>query len=1059
MNKKNYIKKTALPVALFFSFALMPGFANESQARASVNIVQQQGIIKGTVVDDKGEPVIGANVVATGTTNGTITDINGIFKLNVKPGTKLKISFIGYTDQTIVAKNDMRVVLTEDATTLQEVEVIAYGVQKKVTVTGAISSVKAEDVMRTPVGSVSNILGGQMTGLTTVQYSGEPGSDAADVFVRGKATWADSSPLIQVDGVERSMSDIDPNEIESITVLKDASATAVFGIRGANGVILITTKRGKEGKAKISFTTSASVLMPTKMVEQANSYEYATFYNKMLANDGQKPLFNDEIIQKFKDHSDPIRFPDVNWVDYVMKDATLQSQHNVNISGGTNRVRYFISAGAYTQGGLFNEFDLPYSLSYQYRRFNYRTNLDMDVTKTTKLSFNISGNVDNSDKPNNSQGTSSIIRNIYYATPFKSPGIIDGKMIYSTTDQSADGLQLPFTGSNDAMSYRNGKSSHASNNKLNADLMLEQNLDFFTKGLSFKLKGSYNSSFSVTKTGECGIASYTPLLLSDGTIGYRKSGENSDTKYGYSTGKGRDWYMEAGLNYARSFNNHNISALLLYNQSKEYYFGSSSSQYRDIPRGYVGVVGRVTYDWKSRYLAEFNIGYNGSENFAPERRFGTFPAGSIGWVVSEEKWFHSLKPWVSFLKLRASLGLVGNDKTKNRDDRFLYLSDPYNTNMSDLANRPNYYNYGYIFGIENSTGSLGAAESAKNNADVGWEKSFKQNYGIDLNLFDDKLSVTGEYYREHRTDILLQNGRAPGILGFTMPWANLGIVNSWGWELSLKWNDKIGDNFRYWANVNLSYNQNEIIEDMQAPQLNDYQYTKRHRIGSRSQYIFWRYYDEVTPELYEKTFNRPYPQQLTTLQNGDAVYVDLNGDRKIDANDMSRDYGYTDDPEYMAGINFGFSYKNWEVSTQWTGAWNVSRMISDVFRRPFRSAAENQYGGLLSYHLDNTWSPENPSQDAKYPRATWINGDNNYAESTLYEQDSKYIRLKTLQVAYNFQLPFMKRLGMSTMQLAFSGYNLWTLTPYLWGDPEARASSSPAYPLSKTYTLSLKLGF
>ena len=666
--------------------------------------------------------------------------------------------------------------------------------------------------------------------------------------------------------------------------------------------------------------------------------------------------------------------------------------------------------------------------------------------------------MDNSDKPNNSNGTSAVIRNIYYATPFFSPGIVDGKVIHSTSDYYSDGLRLPFTGDVDPMTYRNGKFNNANNNKLNVDLILDQKLDFITKGLSFKMKGSYNSSFTVNKTGVCGIATYTPVLQDNGTIAYRKSGENSDITYSYSTSKDRDWYMEAGLNYARTFGDHTIGALVLYNQSKDYYYGSSSSQYRDVPRGYVGLVGRVTYDWKNRYLAEFNIGYNGSENFAPERRFGTFPAGSIGWIMSEEKWFNPLKPFVSFLKIRASLGLVGNDKTENNDLRFLYLSDPYNTNLSDLVNRPS-NNYGYGFGVENSTTSMGAAESAKNNPNVGWEKAFKQNYGMDINFFDDRLSATAEYYQEHRTNILLQDGTAPGLLGFSVPYANLGIVDSWGWELALKWNDKIGKNFRYWANVNLSYNQNEIIERKEAPQNNTYQYQKGHRIGSRSQYVFWRFYDENTPELYEQTFNRPYPEQLQTLKNGDAVYLDLDGNRKIDSNDMSRDYGYTDDPEYMIGINLGFSWKNWEVSTQWTGAWNVSRMISDVFRRPFLSSAGNQYGGLLSYHLNNTWTEDNPSQSAKYPRATWENADNNYAESTLYEQDAKYLRLKTLQIAYNFQVPFMKKLGLNTMQLAFSGYNLLTFTPYLWGDPETRASSSPSYPLSKTYTLSLKLGF
>ena len=1055
MNKKNYIKVTALPMALFFSaLAVAPFFGG--QAYAAVEATQQQATIKGTVVDSNGEPVIGASVVIEGTTTGTITDIDGVFMLNCQPGTKLQISFIGYTTKTVPAKADMKVVMEDDSQMLQEVQVVAYGVQKKVTVTGAISSVGSEELTRTPVSSVNNVLGGQMTGLTTVQYSGEPGSDAADIFVRGKATFNDSSPLIQVDGVERSMSDIDPNEIESVTVLKDASATAVFGIRGANGVILITTKRGKEGKATVTFNTSASILQPTKMVEQANSYEYATFYNQLMINDGAAPRFSDVLVQKFKDHSDPILYPDTRWADYIMKNMALQTQHNLSISGGTDRVRYFISAGAYTQGGLFQNFELPYDVSYSYKRFNYRANFDIDVTKTTLLSFNLAGNVDNSYKPHTSQGVSGMIKNMYYATPFSSPGIVDG-VGYVVTAQDYGGEDgLPFVGGT-GMSYYGSGFDRASNNKLTADLILDQKLDFITKGLSVKVKGSYNSSFVVTKTGTGGaVATYTPVPQEDGSLKYRKSGENTDVRYSYSNSKARDWYMEASLNYARSFGDHNVTALFLYNQSKEYYYGS---QYSDVPRGYVGLVGRVTYDWQSRYMAEFNIGYNGSENFAPERRFGTFPAGSLGWIMSEEKWFQPLKPWVSFLKLRASVGMVGNDKTPNKDMRFLYLPDPYQVNNTDLPNRTNNSGYAYAFGIENSTESMGARELSKNNAEVGWETALKQNYGIDMNFFDDRLRTSIDYYREHRKDILLLDGTAPSLIGFTVPYANLGEVNSWGWELSLKWNDRIGDSFRYWANLNLSYNQNEIIEDKQAPQSYDYQYTKGHRIGARSQYVFFRYYDEQTPELYEKTFNRPYPEQMTVLQNGDAVYVDLNGDRIIDSNDMSRDYGYTDDPEYMLGFNLGFSWKNWEVSTQWTAAWNVSRMISDVFRQPFLSAADPETGGLLAYHLDNTWTPDNPSQDAKYPRATFTNRNNNYATSTLYEQDSKYLRLKTLQVAYNFDLPFMKKLGLNTLQLAFSGYNLWTVTPYLWGDPETRASNAPSYPLSKTYTLSLKVGF
>ena len=1064
MNKRNFIKGVTLPAVLFLSFSMVPAFNGQSQAVAAVETVQQQGIIKGVVVDETGEPVIGANVLVEGTTIGTITDIDGVFKLNAKAGAKLKVSFIGYADQIVTAKNNMKVVLQEDATLLQEVEIVAYGVQKKVTMTGAVASVKNEALTRTSIGSVSNVLGGQMAGLTTVQTSGEPGADAAEIYIRGKATWGDAKPLVQVDGVERSMNDIDPNEIESISILKDASATAVFGVRGANGVILITTKRGQEGKAHISFTTSASVQMPTKMIETANSYEYAMFHNQMKRNDGKTPEFDDRVVQKFKDGSDPIRFPSHDWVDYILGDATLQTQHNLNISGGTEKVRYFISAGAYTQGGLFNEFNLPYKSSYQYNRFNYRSNLDIDVTKTTTLSLNVAGNVNTSQSPKTSQKSSGLIRNIYYATPFRSAGFIDNKLVYSTTEAQSDGLNLPFVGDTDPFTYYGGGARHNNNNSLNADLILSQKLDFITKGLSFKIKGSYNSSFSVYKTLSGGTdITYTPVLQDDGSVGLRPidGSKYTNVSYSVSRGKARNWYMEAGLNYNRTFGDHTVGALLLYNQSKEYY----PSTYSDIPRGYVGLVGRVTYDWKNRYLVEANMGYNGSENFAPDKRFALFPAASVGWVMSEESWFKPLKPWVTFLKLRASFGLVGNDKIGG--SRFMYTANPYVPNSDGGVSNSGYGNnrvdssYGYIFGAGGtvSTISKGAHEKAINNASVTWEKAFKQNYGIDINFLDDRLSATVEYYRENRWDILLQDGMAPGILGFAQPYSNMGEVNNWGWELSMKWNDKIGNDFRYWVSANLSYNQNEIVEKREAPQLWNYLYEKGHRIGARSQYVFWRYYDEQTPALYEQTFHRPFPEHSVALKNGDAVFVDLNGDRKIDSNDMSRDYGYTDDPEYMVGLNLGFSWKNLEVNTQWTGAWNVSRMISDVFRRPFVSSAGNNAGGLLAYHLDNTWTEDNPSQSAKYPRATQDHADNNYATCTLYEQDAKYLRLKTLTISYNFQFPWMKKLGMKTCQLSLSGYNLLTFTPYLWGDPEARASNAPSYPLSKTYTLGLKVGF
>ena len=1045
-------------------------------ANAAEQSQHAQGIT-GTVLDDQGEPIIGATIVIlNGSNQGTITDLDGRFKVNVKPGTKLQISYVGYDTQTVVAKNGMKITLKSNTVDMEGVEVVAYGVQKKVTVTGAISSVKSEDLVRTSVGSVNNVLGGQLSGVTTVQYSGEPGSDAAEIFVRGKATWGDATPLIQVDGVERSMNDIDPNEIESVTVLKDASATAVFGVRGANGVVLITTKRGKEGKAKISFSGSFTALSPTKMVEQASSYDYAMFYNQMGLNDwnakshaeGEEfaPSFSDDIIQKFKDGSDPIRFPSTKWADYIMKDFTLQQQHNLNISGGTDNVKYFISAGYYSQGGLFKEFGMPYDYGYQYQRFNYRANLDLKVTKTTNISFNVAGNVNDADKPYTGQGSGGMIKNIYYATPFSSPGIVDGKMVNVTTDYT-DGLNLPFVGGHGMAYYGNGF-MQTNNNKIQMDLVLDQNLNFITQGLSFKAKGSYNSAYTVNKQGQSGYASFNPLVQydengakiynADGTpyLVYRQNGNYTDPTYKYTQGKGRDWYFEGSFNYARAFGKHSVSALALYNQSKNYYL----STFSDVPRGYVGLVGRVTYDYNNRYMAEFNVGYNGSENFAPGKRFGVFPAGSVGWVISDEPFFKPLKKIFSFVKLRASWGLVGNDKIGG--SRFMYIPDPYFVNTTALAERigKDTNPYAYNFGVENGTVSKGAVEAAKNNPDVSWETAFKQDYGIDINFLDDRLRGVFDFYRENRKDILLQDMTAPTILGFTVPYSNLGEVKSWGWEASLNWQDKIGKDFRYWAKFNISYNQNEIVEMYEAPQAYDYMYQRGNRIGSRSLYKFWKYYYPGAEADYKAEFGSDFPTQLVgNLQPGDAVYVDLNKDGKIDGNDMFRGNMYTDDPEYIAGLTFGFQYKGWSFNTQLTGAWNVSRVISDVFRRPFQAASTNTDGGLLKYHLDHTWTVDNPSQDAEYPRATWTNGDQNYAESTLYEKDAKYLRVKTMQLAYDFNFPFMKKLGLNQLQLAVSGYNLLTFTPYLWGDPETRASNAPSYPLQRTYTASIKLGF
>ena len=1048
--QENFCKRQAqklcrlFPVAiLLFLFLSVPlkGYSNE--AFSSEGMQQNTVKVTGTVKDTNGEPIIGANVMVVGSATGVITDIDGNFTLNVPVGSKLQFSFIGYKEQVVPVKKgiSLNIVLEEDAQMLGEVEVVAYGVQKKVSVTGAISSMRGDDLLKTPAGSISNILSGQVTGITSVQYSGEPGADAADIYVRGIATTNNATPLIQVDGVERDFSQIDPNEIESVTILKDASATAVFGVRGANGVILITTKRGAEGKAKISFTTSAGVNVRTKELEFANSYQYASYVNMMRTNDGNEPLYSDEQLAAFRDHTNPLLYPDINWIDYCMNKAAFQSQHNVSISGGTNNMRYFVSAGLFTQDGMFKQFNLTDDFNFDYKRYNYRANLDFDISKTTLLSVNIGGRVESKRTPESGEDQNQLFRKLYWAVPFASAGIVDGKYIKTNADYvtkpGADGLESYY-----GKGFRN-----QTTNVLNLDLVLDQKLDFITKGLSIKLKGSYNSSYSTTKIASSSVATYTPVVDDKGAITYKKSGSDSQTSYREGDyGKGRDWYMELALNYNRKFGNHSVTGLFLYNQSKRYYPGGT---YDYIPTGYVGLVGRVTYDWKTRYLAEFNVGYNGSENFNPENRYGFFPAGSIGWIVSEEPFFAPIKKVVNYFKVRATLGMVGNDNYAGQ--RFLYLPGSYGYGQNNDHNGP-----GGFFGQNIGNAKPGAWEATQSNPYAKWETAVKQNYGLDFNILNDHLSVSADYFIEKRRDILRTPDYLPGILGMTLPAINVNKVENKGFEIQAKWNDRIGTDFRYWANFNISFARNKIVFMNEVEQNEPWMYQTGRRINSRSMYKFWGFYDETADLRYQEEFGIPISDHGITLQPGDAVYVDLNKDGKLDGNDATRDIGFTDLPEYTAGLNLGFSWKNFDFSMQWTGAWNVDRMLSE-FRQPL---GDTQNKGLLLYQYENTWRSSEDSYTAKFPRITATNRKNNFEKgSDLYLINASYLRLKNIEIGYNFDFPFMRKLKLNSCRMYVNGYNLLTFTAFDWGDPESRQSDRPNYPLTRVFNIGLKLGF
>ena len=995
-------------------------------------------VVSGRVVDEAKEPVIGASVVLVGPELiGIATDIDGNFSLRVPNlNATLKVSYIGYQTEEVKlnGRNNITIALKPEDNVLEEVQVVAYGAQKKATITGAISSVTGDDLIKTPVGSITNALSGKLTGVSTVQYSGEPGADIAEIYVRGIATLNNSSPLVQVDGVERDFSQIDPNEIESITILKDASATAVFGVRGANGVILVTTKRGQEGKAKISATTSFGMTVPTRLLEFANSYQYASYYNEAQLNDGvdaESLRFNNEMLNAFKNHTNPTLYPDMDWLDYLLKNQAFQSQHNVNISGGVNSLRYFISVGAYTQGGLFKTMDAGYDFNFDYKRYNYRANIDFDITKTTLLSMNIGGRVEDKNTPISSEDQNQLFRHLYWATPFAGAGIVNGMWIKTNPDiissPGADGLN-PY--------YGKGYNNRVANN-LNVDLQLQQNLDVVTKGLLFKIKGSYNSEYSQTKNRSSSKAYYYPVKNADGTIGYMKNGEDGELGYSESFGKGRNWYFETSLNYNRKFGVHNIGGLVLYNQSKTYY----PAEYTDIPTGYVGLVGRMTYDFKSKYMAEFNIGYNGSENFAPGKRYGVFPAGSIGWVVTEEPFAESFKEYVSYFKLRASYGKVGNDRYGNR--RFMYIPESYVLGGN-----------GYNFGTNASGNQPGAYEGAKTNSDVTWEKAYKQNYGVDLYTLNDRLKLTLDIFKERREDILVVPSVLPNFIGMTLPVLNSGIVENKGYELTVTWDDKIGEDIRYWVNPNISFAKNKIIEQLEVRPNEDYLWRTGQAIGQPFVRKFWGFYDETANERYKAEFGTDIADHSRTLINGDAVYVDLNSDGVIDSDDVTA-IGYSNVPQYVAGLNTGFSWKGFDVTLQFTGAWNTSRLLQETLREPM---GDTNNKGLLLYQFENRWTPETAST-ATLPRASITGKTNNYADSDLYLKNAKYLRLKSLELGYNFDLPIMKKAKITTLRIYANGYNLLTFDDLKITDPESRTSDRPNYPLTKVYNIGLKIGF
>lgn len=997
-------------------------------------IAQSGIIITGTITDENQEPLIGVNLVVEKSKSGSITDVNGKFSVLVpSESSVISVSYIGYQAYTYIVgnKRDFKIVLKEDAKKISEVVVVGYGTQKKETMTGAITTIKSDDILKAPVGNATQALAGRTPGIQVKQNSGQPGSDNSNIRIRGigSLSEANSAPLTLVDGIERSFNQLDPEEIETVTVLKDASSTAVYGIRGANGVIIVTTKRGKEGKAQITYTGNVALQTPTRLPKPLNSYDFASLFNEARFNDTPPgsatpvDIYEPYELQRFKDGSDPLMYPNMNWLDYAMEDVALQQKHNVNIGGGTKFSRYYVTLGYFSQDGLQKEFnkDFGYSNKDSYRRFNFRSNIDMDLSESTLLKLTIGGR--SGTKYRTGAG---FFRDVLRAASVATPGYVNGTIV------SID--ERPTSG-NPLTQLSSGITTY-SENHLDVNVELEQKLDFITKGLKTRVKASFDNDYSQNVSRSKSVPTYTlsrPDSLLTTPIVFRK---NSDyAELGNPTldynGHNQQIYTEASLNYNRIFGKHAVTALALYTQSKKWFH---SLDYPEIALGLQEFVGRATYNYDTKYLLEFNMGYNGSENFPEKSRFGFFPAVSAGWVVTNEKFIENLigTDILSYMKLRASYGEVGNDRLGS--NRFMYLSGIYSITKNSVQ-----------FG-EDRVFYEGYNEDSFGNPNITWEKDRKQNYAIEAKFFKDKFSFNFDYFRNSRTNILWPLSTIPAHTAIPAGSYNIGATLNKGFEIETGWSDKIGK-LRYWINGNYSFARNKIVEMDEAKDSNNPHLWKTgRRVGERFGYVFEGFFNSQT-EIDQ------WPQQFgATLAPGDVKYADVNGDGKVNTDDRVPLLNPAF-PEVNYGFSGGLSYKDFDFSFLFQGATNMSIEIGDNFKTPFAekgSAFENALG---------RWTPAT-MESATFPRLTTnYSIHNNYEPSALWIKDASYLRLKNMEIGYLFKLPQFKAVGISSARLSLSAQNIFTWDNIKIVDPEGTADNGLNYPQLRIFNMGLCVKF
>lgn len=1037
-------------------FALPENRTGASETVTTI-LQQQKQTITGTILTgDTNEPAIGATVYLRNSTTGAVTDVNGKYSITVEGiGGVLEFSYIGYKKQevAITGQKTINIVLQPDTEVLDEVVVVGYGSQKKESVVGAISTLDVTK-LTVPGSSISNALAGQLSGIVAMSRSGEPGKNsAADFYIRGVSSFkGTSTPLVLVDGIERDLDLVDTDDIASFSILKDASASAVYGVRGANGVILITTKKGAVGKPQVNVRTEFGFTQPTKRPQMLGSAEWAELYNEAYGSQYYSP----EEIEKYRTNADPDLYPNVDWFDALFDDMASNQRVNLNITGGSDIVKYYVSGAFYNESSIYKNAGniYGYNPSIRYNKFNFRANVDLNLTKSTVVNFNLANIYEKSFGPGYGDTDAGIWSYTFMTSPNAFPvQYSDGKL----SGPSSDSGNNPWN-----MLAHSGYREQFWNSAQSLIGVTQDIGELWKplKGLTANIKFSWDA-WNTTLQRRSKIESFYHARgrAEDGSLIYDRNDEGiwipvhtGDENLSFLIGRSGTMtrYLEGSLTYNRVFNEiHRVGALLLYNQ-KIHTNTQAGSGDNALPYKNQGLAARATYAFKDTYFAEVNLGYNGSENFARGHRFGFFPAVAVGWMMSNEKWFQPATKVIDMLKLKASYGKVGNDDIGGQR-RWVYESSIVNSGS---------WNYG----SDGNQGGTGIRIGEVENLNASWEEALKINAGIEFSLFN-KIRVQADYFREERSGIFLQRAGLPAIVGVsTIPYVNIGKTLNQGFDATVEYTHQVNKDLMLTARGNFTFNRNELLNNDEPDWEYKYQNLIGKPFGSGGSLQPFGLVAIGLFESQEEIDNSPV-QNFGEYRVGDIKYQDINGDGQIDSQDQIA-IGYTNLPEITYGFGGTAQYKNWDFNIFFQGVARTSFFLTgSSIRTPF-SSGNMERAAINEDIYGNVWMSTNtPEQNANvtYPRLSMGSGgagaSNNSQASTWWLRDGSFLRLKSVEIGYSLPKSLLQKSFIKSLRFYAAGNNLLQFSPFKLWDPEKGSTDGSGYPLNRMFSIGFNANF